>query len=152
MTKTYEAVWHNPHNPGTGVDIIVARGSKDYVTKCAQMSQFVPFTIREYQTPDDVRADYRAWRRQNRMRKPDRAVVKMHWEDGENTGKGYQVDTVALSRCDGIRLPADDGEILFYASGLKGLLSLMKPGNGSDFVIDEVLEFYKTEKQTRNNA
>lgn len=39
--------------------------------------------------------------------------------------------------------PKDDAVILFYVSGLKGLLDLMKPNNGSDFIVDEVLEFYK---------
>lgn len=140
MTKTYEANWHNPE---TGIDIIVARGSKDYVTKCAQMSQFVPFTIREYQTPENIRADYREWRKENRNQKPNRAIVKMHWEDGDNTEKGYQIDTICLKEYKGDTYPSDDCWLLYYVSGLKGLLELMKPNNGSDFVVDEVLEFYK---------
>ena len=140
MTKTYEANWHNPE---TGIDIIVARGNKDYVTKCAQMSQFVPFTIREYQTPENIRADYREWRKENGNKKPNRVIVKMHWEDEP---ENQMVDTIAI-------VPArligwyedfsDDWCILYYASSLKGLLELMKPNNGNDFVVDEVLEFYK---------
>lgn len=140
MTKTYESIWHNPE---TGIDILVARGSKDYVTSCAQMSQFVPFTIREYQTPEDIRTDYREWRKENGNQKPNRVIVKMHWEDGDNTEKGYQVDTICLKEYKGDTYPGDDCWLLYYVSGLNGLLELMKPGNGSDFVVDEVLEFYK---------
>ena len=87
---------------------------------------------------------YRDWRKENGNKKPNRAIVKMHWEDGDNTEKGYQVDTISLNGFVNIsNPPKDDAVILFYASGLKGLLELMKPGNGSDFIVDEVLEFYK---------
>ncbi len=144
MRKTYESLWHNPQ---TDTDIIVARGdSEEYVRKMAQMSQFVPYTIREYQTPEDVRADYKDWRKENGNRKPNRAIVKMRWEDGDNTDKGYQVDTIAFvpkSRLSECEENPDDIAILFYVSSLEGLLSLMEPDNGSDFIVDEVLEFYK---------
>lgn len=139
MNKTYESIYHNPD---TGVDMIVARGSKDYVISCAQMSQFVPFTIREYQTPEDIRADYREWRKENGNKKPNRVIVKMHWEDEKP--EDWKVDTISLNGFINIsNPPKDDAVILFYTSGLKGLLDLMKPNNGSDFVVDEVLEFYK---------
>ena len=139
MRKTYESIWHNPE---TGIDILVARGSKDYVTRCAQMSQFVPFTIREYQTPEDIRADYQEWRKENGNQKPNRVIVKMHWEDEKP--EDWKVDTISLNGFLNIsNPPKDDAVILFYASGLKGLLELMKPDNGSDFIVDEVLEFYK---------
>lgn len=139
MRKTYESIWHNPE---TGIDILVARGSKDYVTSCAQMSQFVPFTIREYQTPEDIRADYQEWRKENGNQKPNRVIVKMHWEDEKP--EDWKVDTISLNGFLNIsNPPKDDAVILFYASGLKGLLELMKPDNGSDFIVDEVLEFYK---------
>lgn len=143
MTKTYEANWHNPE---TGIDIIVARGSKDYVTKCAQMSQFVPFTIREYQTPEDIRTDYREWRKENQNQKPNRVIVKMHWEDDENTEKGYQIGTIGIipqSKIGNTENIPGDALILYYISSLEELIGLMKPGNGSDFIVDEVLEFYK---------
>lgn len=143
MTKTYEANWHNPE---TGIDILVARGSKDYVTKCAQMSQFVPFTIREYQTPENIRTDYREWRKENQNRKPNRVIVKMHWEDDENTEKDYQIDTIGIipqSKIGNTENIPGDALILYYVSSLEELIGLMKPGNGSDFIVDEVLEFYK---------
>ena len=140
MTKTYEANWHNPE---TGIDIIVARGSKDYVTKCAQMSQFVPFTIREYQTPEDIRTDYRDWRNENRNRKPNRVIVKMRWEDEPEKQLVDTIGIIPQSKIGNTENIPGDAIILYYVSGLKGLLELMKPNNGSDFVVDEVLEFYK---------
>jgi hypothetical protein len=141
MSKTYESLWHNPE---TGVDIIIARGSNEkYVRSVAQMSQFVPYTIREYQTEDNIREMYREWRKDNGNKKPNRVIVKMHWEDGDNTEKGYQVDTIALQKYQDENYPGDDCWILYYVSSLKGLCELMKPDNGSDFVVDEVLEFYK---------
>ncbi len=144
MTKTFESLWHNPD---TGIDLIVARGdSEEYVRKVAQMSQFVPYTIREYQTPENIHTDYREWRKENGNKKPNRVIVKMHWEDGNNTDKGYQVDTIGIvpkSRIGNTETIGDDCWILYYVSSLKDLLELMKPGNGSDFIIDEVLEFYK---------
>ena len=86
----------------------------------------------------EVKNLYQKWSDDNNGQKPNRAVVKMAWEDGDNTDKGWQEDVVAL---DGQDAP-DDDSILFYASGLEGLLELMKPDNGSDFIVLEVLEFY----------
>ena len=138
MSKTYESIYRFED----GREIIIARGSKDYVKSCAQMSQFVPYTIREFQTPENIRADYRDWRKENGNRKPNRVIVKMHWEDEKP--EDWKVDTISLNGFLNIsNPPKDDAVILFYASGLKGLLDLMKPNNGSDFIVDEVLEFYK---------
>ena len=36
-----------------------------------------------------------------------------------------------------------DAIILYYVSSLEGLIDLMQSGNGSDFIVDEVLAFYK---------
>lgn len=139
--KTYESLWHNPE---TGVDIIVARGStEEFVRNIAQMSQFVPFTVREYQTEENIREMYRDWRKENENKKPNRVIVKMRWEDGNNTDKGYQIDTIAIQKYKDDKFPGDDCWLLFYATSLKELLSLMEPENGSDFIVDEVLEFYK---------
>lgn len=87
---------------------------------------------------------YRNWRKSHGNKKPNRAIVKMRWEDGNNTEKGYQIDTIAFvpKRKLGEWLePADDFEYLYYVSSLKGLLELTAPDNGSDFVVDEVLDF-----------
>lgn len=93
-----------------------------------------------------VIALYREWRKENGNQKPNRVIVKMHWEDGDNTPKGYQIDTIAIVPFEKIGetegIPGD-ALILFYVSSLKGLFSLMEPDNGSDFIVDEVLEFYK---------
>lgn len=93
-------------------------------------------------TKKDIIALYREWRKENGNRKPNRVIVKMHWEDGDNTEKGFQIDTIAMNH-----FPEDDdkciGYVLWCTSGLHGLFELMKPDNGSDFVVDEVLEFYK---------
>ena len=94
-------------------------------------------------TKKAVKDLFRAWRKENGNQFPNRVIVKMAWDDGDNTDKGYQVDTIALESGDE-PYPGDDAWILFYAGrGVKGLLDLMTPGNGSDFTVLEVLEFYK---------
>jgi hypothetical protein len=82
---------------------------------------------------------YRRWRELHGNEKPDRVVVKMYWEDEGKDEK--RTDTIALKTYD-VDVK-DDGDILFYAGGLKGLLELTKPNNGSDFVVTDVLSFYK---------
>ena len=86
---------------------------------------------------------YRDWRKANGNQIPNRAIVKMYWED--ESPVEARVDTVAICPFD-INTASrvkDDAIVLFYASSLSGLLELMNPDNGSDFVILEVLEFYK---------
>ena len=88
----------------------------------------------------EIKELYRAWRKQYKNHRPDRAVVRMYWEDeGENE---QRTDVVALKTFD-INIPSDDDVILYYASGLKGLFELTKPNNGSGFVVTEVLKFYR---------
>lgn len=135
MSKTYESIYQFED----GREIIIARGSKDYVKSCAQMSQFVPYTIREFQTPENVRADYRDWRKDNNNRKPNRVIVKMHWEDEPER---QLVDTIGIAP-ENYWIDHDNAAILFWISTIPGLIDLMQPGNGSDFIVDEVLEFYK---------
>lgn len=135
MSKTYESIYQFED----GREIIIARGSKDYVKSCAQMSQFVPYTIREFQTPENVRADYRDWRKDNNNRKPNRVIVKMRWEDEPER---QLVDTIGIAP-ENYWIDHDNAAILFWVSTIQGLIDLMQPGNGSDFIVDEVLEFYK---------
>lgn len=135
MSKTYESIYQYED----GHEIIIARGSKDYVKSCAQMSQFVPYTIREFQTPENIRADYRDWRKENNNRKPNRVIVKMHWEDEPER---QLVVTIGIAP-ENYWIDHDNAAILFWVSTIQGLIDLMQPGNGSDFIVDEVLEFYK---------
>ena len=92
---------------------------------------------------NEIKQMYRDWRKANGNKKPNRVIVKMRWEDDDNTDKDYQVDTIAIQKCDGGIYPGDDGWILYYVSSIDNLLRLMTPDNGSDFVVTEVLEFYK---------
>lgn len=139
MTRTYEAVQVLPKG-GTG--IIISRGTKEHVKRIAEISQILPYKIKE--TPESsIKFKYWKWRLENGNRRPNRAIVKMHWEDGENTEKGWQQDVISLKDySNDINLPADDERILYYVSGLKGLISLTEPNNGSEFVVDEVIDFY----------
>lgn len=94
-------------------------------------------------TKKEVKELYKEWRKANNNQLPNRVLVKMKWEDDDNTEKGYQIDTIALQDCD-VYLPDDDARILYYAGrGIKGLLDLLKPNNGSDFIVTEVLKFTK---------
>lgn len=100
-------------------------------------------------TKKEVRNLFRQWRKENGNQMPNRVIVKMAWEDGDNTDKGYQVDTIALESGDE-PYPQDDAVILFYAGrGIAGLLDLMRPNNGSDFIVLEVLEFYKKKNKRK---
>lgn len=87
----------------------------------------------------EMKAMYREWRKANRNRKPNRAIVKVHWEDD-----GVQtIHTIGLENMNRLKF-VDNPIILWYSSSLANLIELTKPGNGSDFVLDEVLEFYKS--------
>jgi hypothetical protein len=94
-------------------------------------------------TKKSIIALYREWRKENGNKKPNRVIVKMHWEDEPE--KGF-VDTIGIvpNRLIGFteNMPGD-ALILYYVSSLQGLFDLTKPDNGSDFVITEVCEFYK---------
>ena len=137
--KQYEATYYNEE---TGRVIIISRGNIDYVKGTAQMSQLNPYQIRECpQTATDIRKMYKEFRKENSNKKPNRAVVKMHWEDEDNTEKGYQIDTVAITSSD--KIQSDDMVLLFTVQSLKGLIELTEHNNGSDFIVDEVIEFYK---------
>ena len=89
-------------------------------------------------TKKAITALYRRWRKENGNRKPDRAIVRMYWLPA--SPDPLLTDTISLKDCD--ILPNDDNCILFYANGLRGLLSLTDPDNGGDFVVVDVLEFY----------
>ena len=83
---------------------------------------------------------YRDWRKANGNKKPNRVIVRMYWED--ESPEETRVDTIGLEP-DNYWIDHDDPAILWYSSSLDGLYQLTKPGNGSDFVVVEVLEFWK---------
>jgi len=90
----------------------------------------------------DIIKMYRDWKKENKDQEPNRVIVRMKWddEDDDNT----LVDTIAIDpNYDDDNLPGDDEWILFYVSSIDGLLDLMKPNNGSEFTVLEVLEFWK---------
>lgn len=92
----------------------------------------------------DIQNLYRSWRKENQNQKPNRVIVRMHWEDEPDR---QLVDTIAIVPNQIIGMGTEnipgDAMILFYVSSLRGLWELTKPDNGSDFVVDEVLEFYR---------
>ena len=137
--KTYESIYSE-----NGTNIIVARGkSEQYVLNEARLSGMVPCDVVSYQDEDDVRDMYRDWRKENKNQKPNRVIVRMRWDD-ETDEDNTLVDTIAIDpRYDDDNLPPDDTRILFYVSSLEELLTLMKPNNGSEFTVLEVLEFWK---------
>ena len=94
-------------------------------------------------TKKDIIQMYREYRREHNNKKPNHVIVRMHWEDEPDRSL---IDTIGIvpNRLIGFtgNFPGDS-IILFYVSSLKGLLDLMNPDNGSDFVLEEVLEFYK---------
>ena len=94
-------------------------------------------------TKKNIIALYRNWRKENGNRKPNRVIVRMHWEDEPER---ELVDTIGIIPNQLIGFTENmpgDALILFYVSSLQGLFDLTKPDNGSDFVITKVCEFYK---------
>ena len=85
---------------------------------------------------------YRDWRKANGNKKPNRVIVRMYWED--ESPEETRVDTIGLEP-ESYWTDHDNPAILWYSSSLDGLYQLTKPGNGSDFVVVEFLEFYKVE-------
>lgn len=90
-------------------------------------------------TRKEITEKYRAWRKQYGNHKPNRAVVTMYWEDECPNATHHATVSLIPYDID----TKDDGNILFFASGLKGLCELTQTGNGSDFVVVEVNQFYR---------
>ncbi len=91
----------------------------------------------------DIQNLYRSWRKENQNQKPNRVIVRMHWEDEPER---QLVDTIGIVPNRLIGFTEDipgDAVILYYVSSIQELYKLTKPDNGSDFVVEEVLEFYK---------
>jgi hypothetical protein len=94
-------------------------------------------------TKKAVKDLFRNWRKDNNNRKPNRVIVKMHWEDEPERQLVDTIGIVPARKIGGTENEPGDAMILYYVSSFQGLLDLMKSNNGSDFIVDEVLEFYK---------
>ena len=98
---------------------------------------------KQFITAEDIAELYNDWKERHGVA-PNRVIVKMAWEDGDNTEKGWQRDVIALDSYEGEEYPADDEEVLFYAGdGYEGLIDLLREGNGSDFILIDIIDFYK---------
>lgn len=141
MEPIYEAVQVLPDG-GTG--IIIARGSEQHVKTMAQLSQINPNKI--VMTPEsDIRLKHMNWRKSHGNRRPNRAIVRMHWKD--ETVEESHVETIGIlfgkeAKMYTENIP-DDNNIVFYVNNLKELISLLEPNNSSDFILEGVEEFYK---------
>jgi len=80
---------------------------------------------------------YREWRKANGNRKPNRVYVKMRWDDEEER---VLRDRIAIIPQD--RIGWDDANVVYSVSTLDGLWELTKKGNGSDFTLVEIIDFY----------
>lgn len=110
----------------------------------------------------DITSLYNQWRKENNNQKPNRIIVRIQWEDdlADGNTESY-VDTLGM-KPDPYWGPQqlDDASVLWYAGTLDDLWELTKPDNGSDFIVVEVLEFWKlkrsdlvfTNKEKRSNA
>ena len=93
-------------------------------------------------TKKAVKDLFRTWRKEHNNRKPNRVIVKMHWE---NEPERQLVETIGIEP-ERYWFDHDNAVILCWVSaiqGFMGLTELTKPVNGTGFIVDEVLEFYK---------
>lgn len=88
---------------------------------------------------------YRAFRKKNDNLKPNRVIVRMHWEDEPENSLVDTLGIVPLAKIGCTEDIPGDAIILFYASSIDGIYQLTKPDNGSEFVVDEILEFYRVD-------
>jgi len=95
------------------------------------------------QTAQEITQMYRDWRKEHKNQKPNRVICKMRWLDGENTDKGYQVDTLGICNPNYWK-DHDDASVMWWLWSLKNLIEHMSHENtGLDFEIIEVCEFFK---------
>ena len=85
---------------------------------------------------------YREWRKANGNKKPNRVIVKKY--DDDETPADARVCTIGIQSHDSW-FWNDNPFIYYYATSLESLYQLTIPGNGSDFTVTEILEFYKSE-------
>ena len=99
-------------------------------------------------TRKQINQMYRDWRRANGNKKPNRVIVKIIWQDDYDNGDDTPtIGTIGL-KPDAFwgKSQFDNPAILWYAGTLDSLWELRKLDNGSDFIVVDVVEFYKSKK------
>ena len=88
-------------------------------------------------TQKEITNLYRQWRKENGNEKPNRVDALIQWEDDDTTC----LATIGLdyANC----ATEKDSDAVAYYSRLGDLCYLCQPDNGSDFVLKEIVEFYK---------
>lgn len=88
----------------------------------------------------DIILKYRAWRKEHNNQKPNRAYVKMYWED--EGIENWHYDTLGIEDMDKLSFK-DDDRVLYYGKNLEHIWQLTQKDNGSDFVVIDVIGFGK---------
>ena len=96
-------------------------------------------------TRKEITELYRNWRRAHGNQKPTRVIVRIIWDDDYYNGD----DTTCIATL-GLKpdpwfnnSDCDDPNVLWYAGTLDDLWDMRNIGNGSNFTVLEVLEFWK---------
>ena len=88
-------------------------------------------------TQKEITNLYRQWRKENGNKRPNRVDVLIQWDDDDVTC----LATIGLDLVN-CATDKDDLELVWYTRA-RWLHQLRQPDNGSDFVLKEILEFYK---------
>ena len=89
---------------------------------------------------------YRAWRKEHNNQKPNRVYVKMYWKGEYEDIENWHYDVLGIENMNNLNF-VDDERVLFYVHSLGNLFQLMEQGNGSDFVVIDVIGFDKVYKE-----
>ena len=97
-------------------------------------------------TKAQIQKMYRDWRKANGNKKPNRVVVRVIWQDDYDKGdETTHVGTLGIEDMNALKF-VDNPAILWYIRTLESLWKLRNTDNGSDFIVVDVLEFYKAKK------
>ena len=88
-------------------------------------------------TKREILTSYRDWRRAHNNKKPDYVEAVIMWEDD----KVKTVDRIGLNMAE-CGTDKDRDSIMFYTT-VGGLHSLTKQGNGSDFILLDIVYWDK---------
>lgn len=98
------------------------------------------------QTRKQINQMYRDWRKANGNKKPNRVIVRIIWQDDYDDGDDTTTVATLGLKPDPFwgKDQIDDPMVQWYAGNLDELWEMRKTDNGSDFIVVEVLEFWKT--------